>query len=42
MWLMNMVTLNKESLKDDSVRERTKTQANDLARKLDAYADTKK
>jgi hypothetical protein len=42
MGLMNMGTLNKDSLKDESVRGRTKTQANDLARKLDAYADTKK
>ena len=42
MGLMNMGTLTKDSLKDESVRERTKTQANDLARKLDAYADTKK
>ena len=42
MGLMNMGTLTKDSLKDESVRERTKTQAEDLARKLDAYADTKK
>ena len=42
MGLMNMGTLTKDSLKDESVRERTKTQADDLARKLDAYADTKK
>jgi hypothetical protein len=42
MGLMNMGTLTKDSLKDDTVRERTKTQADDLARKLDAYADTKK
>jgi hypothetical protein len=42
MGLMNMGTLTKDSLKDETVRERTKTQADDLARKLDAYADTKK
>ena len=42
MGLMNMGTLTKDSLKDESVKERTKTQADDLARKLDAYADTKK
>ena len=42
MGLMAQGTLSKESLKDDSIKERTKTQADDLARKLDAYADTKK
>lgn len=42
MGLMNMGTLTKEGLKDESTRERTKTHAEDLAKKLDAYADTKK
>jgi len=37
-----MGTLTKEGLKDESTRERTKTHAEDLAKKLDAYADTKK
>ena len=39
--LMNQGFLKKEHLKDQSVRERTKNQAEDLARKLDAYADVK-
>ena len=42
MGLMAMGTLTKDSLKDESVKERTKTQAEDLAMKLDAYADTKR
>jgi hypothetical protein len=38
---MDQGNLDKESLKDESVRERTKQEADDLARKLDAYADVK-
>ena len=41
MSLMDQGNLDKESLKDEAVRERTKQEADDLARKLDAYADVK-
>ena len=42
MGMMEMGTLTKESLKDEAVRERKRNEADNLTRKLDAYADCRK
>ena len=41
MSLMDQGNLDKDSLKDEAVRQRTKQEADELAKKLDAYADVK-